>query len=118
MNRERKKYPSRKRRPTLRWHLSIAALKALGSPVIAAPTALERGEHGQWWGIRQRVIELLYFEAEHHRGRGVTWDWWTVYPSPPHLQEAVDDSLAGSRLHTASVQPKGRPGAFFKIVGY
>lgn len=35
-----------------------------------------------------RVIVFLelYLEAEDHRDRGVTWDWRTVYPSPPHLQ--------------------------------
>lgn len=51
-------------------------------------------------GLQQRAILPLYFEVEDHKGRGVTRDWQTVYPSPPHLQRRQ------SQLHAAKKLPR------------
>lgn len=49
-------------------------------------TGLDTGSTGEREGLVPRVIMPLYLDAEDHRSRGVTWDWRTVYPSPPRFR--------------------------------
>lgn len=77
---------SRKRQPSYTvpaplWPQGIGEL----AQIITGHGQPKPGGRGQRTGLRQRVVVLLDFEAEDHRGRGVTTDARTE-PSPPHLQ--------------------------------